>query len=477
MNKAPGTEDEEPEQPPRFQTAAGTTTVDGGPTSPSSRLADAGAGDGEAMISPPPLPPSHPSLFNASPPSSVWRAVLTYWTALRVTIAHLITYETIFVSLTSAGSVVMYTYMTPGGGEPLVAKITLNFMTFIIVFPITANIGYAFVRREKALQSIASIKTYVFHIYVAHRDWAFASKECDYSGRNLLTVRRRMNVSDAGGATGENGAAAGKGWRADGGDVSRRHTEEVRAILIRLIRAMRDYLSLPLVNRSRHLYTSSGCRTRAVVLPVQRQCLEDVYEQMQRLTLAVERMKEAGLPGNEAARINQYHSLFMIQWETARFIKGYRTPVGLRAFARLYILVYPFFAGPYYAWVAGAGIDDQTESWPPQANLGFAIALAVFTGVTLQGLFNIEAGMEDPFDEAEGLDNVRLQNVFLEMERMLSMEWAEGVWDDIVMEGVELAGAAFSPTPGPAPKDVPREGLQEAREAIRKDMNPLVCWM
>lgn len=104
---------------------------------------------------------------------------------------------------------------------------------------------------------------------------------------------------------------------------------------------------------------------------------------MQRLTLTVERLKGVWITRKRgsSSRMNQYHSLLMIQWETVRFLKAYRTPTGLRAFARLYILVHPFFAGPYYAWVAGAGTGNDDSSWPFQTNLAFAIALSVFTGI------------------------------------------------------------------------------------------------
>jgi len=169
--------------------------------------------DEELLISEKP-----PSLFKASPISSLWLAILTYWTSLRVAIAHLITYETLIVSVVSAGGVVFYSLVKPQTEEPLVANISLTFMSFLIVFPITANIGYAFVRREKALQTIAAIKTYVMHIYVAHRDWAFdpaKSHKCAYSARNIINVtlgsadanEKESSKPTSGGGDGETASA------------------------------------------------------------------------------------------------------------------------------------------------------------------------------------------------------------------------------------------------------------------------------
>ena len=63
-------------------------------------------------------------------------------------------------------------------------------------------------------------------------------------------------------------------------------------------------------------------------------------EQIHKLALAIEVVKEAGMPANEASRISQYVYLMMREWEHIRMIKAYRTPHGLRAFARLFIVVH-----------------------------------------------------------------------------------------------------------------------------------------
>jgi hypothetical protein len=73
-----------------------------------------------------------------------------------------------------------------------------------------------------------------------------------------------------------------------------------------------------------------------------------------RMSAAVEEMKTAGLPGNEAARLRQYNSLLLGQWETVRNVKRYRTSMTTRCFGRVYILLHPFIMGPYCA---------QAEAW------------------------------------------------------------------------------------------------------------------
>jgi len=154
---------------------------------------------------------------------------------------------------------------------------------------------------------------------------------------------------------------------------------------------------------------------------------------------------------------------------------SYRTPTGLRAFARLYILLHPLFVGPYYAWVAGAGRDNNVDSWPFQTSLGFAIALAIFTAVAMQGLFNVEVGLEDPFDESEGLDDVRVGIIFGEMERIISMEWAPQAWNDVVVRGKPLYEVPFKQDFGRTPNDITPPALLEAMEALKKDTNPISC--
>jgi hypothetical protein len=53
----------------------------------------------------------------------------------------------------------------------------------------------------------------------------------------------------------------------------------------------------------------------------------------------------------------------------------------------MYILITPVVFGPYYAHVAGAGLEEDEEG--QKTNLGFAIALSVMISMAMQGLFNL----------------------------------------------------------------------------------------
>jgi len=51
------------------------------------------------------------------------------------------------------------------------------------------------------------------------------------------------------------------------------------------------------------------------------------------------------------------------------------------------------------------------------------------------------SGCQDPFDEQNGIDDVRVRNVFKEIERLISIEWKPGVWSSVVMRGDDLREA------------------------------------
>jgi len=49
----------------------------------------------------------------------------------------------------------------------------------------------------------------------------------------------------------------------------------------------------------------------------------------------------------EASRLRQYFTRAIASYQHLRTIKMYRTPVGIRTLARVYILLTPILMGPY----------------------------------------------------------------------------------------------------------------------------------
>ena len=66
-------------------------------------------------------------------------------------------------------------------------------------------------------------------------------------------------------------------------------------------------------------------------------------------------------------------------------IKTYHTPLGLRAFTRVFILLLPWMFGPYWAAMSAS------------VGLGFTITFSVVQSLALKSLFIMRFALEDPF--------------------------------------------------------------------------------
>ena len=98
---------------------------------------------------------------------------------------------------------------------------------------------------------------------------------------------------------------------------------------------------------------------------------------------------------DQATRIRQWERMLLQAVEELRNIKHYRTPQGLRSFARLFSIFLPPFYAPYYATMA----QDLNS-------LGIAIAFSVLTSIALTALFSTTYTLEDPFLPSSFLDGI-----------------------------------------------------------------------
>ena len=306
---------------------------------------------------------------------------------------YLFTFETLLLCVLSVGSVTFFTHWYTYHDERLSANINWTFFSFAVVFPLTFSLNEAFKRRELALAQLAQMKSNVLNIYMAHRDWNWATKEHPAGGRYALPSG---------------------------------HADAVRTVLTELLSAQQDVLLAPNVGRSRHFLTERGQKKRSRVQQYKAERHVHITLAVTRLSAAVEELKTAGLPGNEAARLRQYSQLLMGQWEMVRNVKRYRTPLTTRCYGRLANLLHPFIMGPYYAYIGGFGVAEGRE----RTNYAFAVMLSVFTSIALSSLFNIRYALEDPFCEGS-LDTVRVRKDFAEMQRMLRLRATGGpLFDD-----------------------------------------------
>merc|ERR1719159_1812707 len=100
-----------------------------------------------------------------------------YGVSMWIIFRHVITWDCVFVTLSVMGSVAFYCYYRTGSGysdgansRQLVANISLTLISFTMVMPITAFVGYTFVRREQALQATAKLKAVLSSVYANHCD-------------------------------------------------------------------------------------------------------------------------------------------------------------------------------------------------------------------------------------------------------------------------------------------------------------------
>ncbi|RHY06454.1 hypothetical protein DYB25_006116 [Aphanomyces astaci] len=297
--------------------------------------------------------------------------LLDLYAATVIFVTHLMGFESVLVLLVSVGATSGYYYMsgTPSTTDPPSPTTTHRFsanlswilITFAVVSPMIMQIKQAFLRRENALDNLADLKAIASNVLLANVTWNWGDNH-----------RAKLPPG---------------------------HNPRAKLLLRGLMSDLYSLLKLPTFTRGRHRLT-----TRGMDLAVQYQwhvdaILERMMVTIQQLHMQVERMKALGLPPNEASRINQYHWFLQARIERLCNIKMYRTPQATRSFTRLFILILPFFYGPYYIYLIDSG-DGQTS-------FAFALVLSAMTSITMIGIFNVEKALEDPFTE-EGLDGVQI---------------------------------------------------------------------
>lgn len=105
----------------------------------------------------------------------------------------------------------------------------------------------------------------------------------------------------------------------------------------------------------------------------------------------------------QATRVRQWERRLLEAIEKLRVIKIYRSPQGLRSFARLFSIFLPPFYAPYYAQLA----HDLNS-------LGTAIVFSIITSLALTSLFETISQMEDPFVVMSVLDGVNVKRELLD---------------------------------------------------------------
>lgn len=293
--------------------------------------------------------------------------------------------ETAFACAIAAAATIVCWNLRNGKSERFSTNMSWSLVSVALVFPLVYSIGQAFRRREEALDQVADFKALLTNQFIAQISW-------DWSPAGLMPKAgwggRKLMPPDFAALT--------------------------HANMLAMIDTVEGYLKLPTVTRGRHRVTSSGRTLKTRVSVLQQWHVNNFTRCLFRFSRGIESLKARGMPGNEAARLNQYLWITQSRFERLRRVKEYRTPQAVRSFARVYILVLPIFYAPYYVYIAGDGNGANGT------NLAFAVALSVLTSAVMMGLFNVEHALEDPFDD-RGLDAIMLSKEMEDLRSTLSL--------------------------------------------------------
>jgi hypothetical protein len=284
--------------------------------------------------------------------------------AMIVFALHLFSFESLLSIGLSVGFTMLIYYHTEDNGTFDGSAMNWVLLSFAVITPLAAAVTMAFKRREQALFNIATMRTTAIELYAAHSVWDWGWKP-NGTGRELSAVD----------------------WLD--------HTDKVLVQLFGICEELSRWLTLPNATRARHKVTKSGRNEALETRAVGGKLYESVILRFGHLADLCEILKQEGLPPNEATRVRQWERFLLVAVENLRMIKMYRTPQGLRSFARLFSVFLPPFYAPFYAQLA----RDLNS-------IGMAVAFATITSLALTSLFETEAQMEDPFVDLSVLDGV-----------------------------------------------------------------------
>ncbi|XOV93795.1 MAG: bestrophin family ion channel [Bacteroidota bacterium] len=117
-------------------------------------------------------------------------------------------------------------------------------------------------------------------------------------------------------------------------------------------------------------------------------------EKISDLSRFVQQFRELGIHGTEMSRIDQYMARIGGAIENMKVVLKYRTPITLRAYSKISIYSFTISYGPYFVFAA----RDYTS--------GLAYVMPVVFSFILVSLDNIQAHLENPFDQI-GEDDIK----------------------------------------------------------------------
>jgi predicted membrane chloride channel (bestrophin family) len=214
----------------------------------------------------------------------------------------------------------------------LEVKFDLILVGIAVVFPIVFTIGGAYTKREDALKLYATLKGHSRSLYYATRDWFDKRDEA--------------------------------------------HEQKLVGLLNEFFISVRD------------LFQTSDEKEKIAKE-------KHVYATLSKISLFIQDFRDRGLQSGEVSRANQYMSKMIDAFEGLKHIYQYRTPITLRAYSKIFVIIIPIVYGPYFATLA-----KDIPIW-------LAYVQPVLFSIVLVSLDNIQSHLENPFDLI-GADDVKI---------------------------------------------------------------------
>ena len=144
---------------------------------------------------------------------------------------------------------------------------------------------------------------------------------------------------------------------------------------------------------------------------------EELNESIGKIQLFIKENRDA-LGRSLSLRVYRLMRDVIMGVENSIAIKVHRTPQNIRAYCELFIYIFPFYYAPtliYNLGNASLGYEvGSTIGGTDYLDTTFIVyALNIIISFILISLFNVQAQIENPFDQ-DGMDDIQLENYELE---------------------------------------------------------------
>ena len=223
-------------------------------------------------------------------PRTWWATVLDFAGAFKLLLQLIMIPDALSAVLISVASVLLYDRY----GSKFSANMNWVAVSIMLVFPISNSITNAFKRREQAIAELCTFRTQVVNIFLAHAVWDWASSTGWY-GRDELSTAPPAPPGQSDRRIKAKGLV----------ELNRNHQARVKTLLLAIVDSLEELLLVPRRGRMRHMNGCCGTTEKDLVEKAETHGRDTVIRLIGQLLRATEELKAAGMPPNEAIRMNQ----------------------------------------------------------------------------------------------------------------------------------------------------------------------------